>query len=127
MDETVTVQSYRELTVWQKSMDLVVEVYRIIKHLPKEEQYALSEQLRRSAISIPSNIAEGNGRSGLKEYVRFLNIARGSKNELETQLLICVRLNYLVYTDINRAMELSEEIGKMLNTIIKRLQFIPNA
>ncbi len=116
-------QSYRELIVWIKSMDLVEEVYRITRRLPKEEQYALSDQLRRAAISIPSNIAEGDGRNALKEYIRFLNIARGSKNELETQLLLCVRLNYLQDFEISRAMVMSDEIGRMLNALIKKLQF----
>ena len=124
--EEGAVQSYRELTVWKKSMDLVEEVYRILKLLPKEEQYALSEQLRRAVISIPSNIAEGSGRSGLKDYIRFLYIARGSKNELEKQLLICVRLNYLKEAEINRSMEICSEVGKMLNSLIKKLQSIPN-
>ncbi len=73
-------QNYKELTVWQKSMDLVEEVYRLLKLLPREEQYALSDQLRRAAVSVPSNIAEGYGRHAAKDYLRFLNIARGSKN-----------------------------------------------
>ncbi len=114
-------QSYRELIVWQKSMDLVEEVYQLTKMLPKEEQYALSDQLRRAVVSIPSNIAEGYGRSAIREYTRFLNIARGSKHEVETQLLICVRLNYLSESDINHAMSLCDEIGKMLNTLSKKL------
>ena len=70
-------KDYRELIVWQRSMDLVEQVYRLAKCLPKEEVYGLSDQMRRAAVSIPSNIAEGNGRSAEKEYIHFLNIARG--------------------------------------------------
>ena len=114
-------ESYKELIVWQKAMDLVEEIYRLVKLLPKEEQYALSDQLRRAAVSIPSNIAEGYGRSQGREYVRFLNIARGSKNEVETQLLICVRLGYVPEGKINQAMQMCDEVGKILNKIIKSL------
>ena len=113
--------SYRELTVWQKSMDLVENVYTLVKKLPREEQYALSDQLRRAVVSIPSNIAEGYGRNAAKEYVRFLNIARGSKYEVETQLLICVRLHYLQQPEISLSMALCDEIGRMLNSLIKKL------
>ncbi len=114
-------QNYRELTVWQKSMDLVEEVYRLVKLLPREEQYALSDQLRRAVVSVPSNIAEGYGRHAAKDYLRFLNIARGSKNEVETQLLICARLNYVSGADLAKAMGLCNEIGRMLNTMIKKI------
>ena len=114
-------QTYRELIVWQKSMDLVEEVYKLVRRLPKEETYALSDQMRRAVVSIPSNIAEGYGRNAPKEYVRFLNIARGSKHEIETQLLICVRLHYLNDSDITFAMQLCDEIGRMLNSLIKKL------
>ena len=114
-------QSYREMTVWQKSMDLVEEVYRLVRALPKEETYALSDQIRRAVVSVPSNIAEGFGRNTAKEYIRFLNIARGSKNEVETQLQICVRLNYLQQSEIEKALDLCDEIGKMLNSLVKKL------
>lgn len=114
-------ESYRDLIVWQKAMDLVVEIYRITKLFPREEQYALSDQIRRAAVSVPSNIAEGYGRSPGKDYVRFLNIARGSKNEVETQLLLSVKLGYTTEEMIGQAMCLCEEIGRILNTIIKKL------
>lgn len=114
-------KDYRELIVWQRSMDLVEQVYRLAKYLPKEEVYGLSDQMRCAAVSIPSNIAEGNGRSAEKEYIHFLNIARGSKHELETQLLICVRLNYLQEEDVSPTMALCEQIGRMLNSLIKSL------
>lgn len=83
-------KSYKNLVVWQKAMDLVVEVYTLVKKLPKEEKYALSDQMRRSVVSIPSNIAEGYTRNSTTEYLRFLSIANGSRTELETQLIIYV-------------------------------------
>ena len=84
--------SYKDLIVWQKAMDLVVEIYRICKFLPKEENYGLSDQMRRSVVSIASNIAEGQARDSKKDFIRFLSIAQGSKAELETQIEICRRL-----------------------------------
>ncbi len=114
-------KDYRELIVWQRSMDLVEEVYKLVKHLPKEEIYGLSDQMRRAVVSIPSNIAEGNGRSAQKEYIHFLNIARGSKHEVETQLLICIRLHYLKENEVQQEMTLCAEIGRMLNTLISKL------
>ena len=114
-------KSYRELIVWKRAMELVVETYQLVKHLPKEEIYALSDQIRRAVVAIPSNIAEGNGRGTPKDYARFLAMARGSKYELETQLMICVELQYLTNEQIQNAMMLSDEIGRMLNAIIARL------
>ncbi|MEW5920557.1 MAG: four helix bundle protein [Bacillota bacterium] len=102
-------------------MELVKEVYRLAKLLPKEEMYALSDQMRRAAVSIPSNIAEGQARTSTKEFAQFLSIARSSKAELQTQLLICVDLGYLADMDIKEAIELSEEVGKMLVALIKKL------
>ena len=112
---------YRDLKVWQKAMDLSVEIYRLVKKLPKEETYALSDQMRRAAVSIPANIAEGRDRNSNKEFIQFLHIARGSKSELETHLLISVRVNYLTEVDIQLAMEISKEIGSMLTALINRL------
>ena len=115
------VQKYEDLIVWQKAMDLVTEIYRIVKLLPNEELYALSSQMKRAAVSIPSNIAEGQGRSTTKDFVKFLYIAKGSKAELETQLLICVRLNYLSQLQIEASKSLLNEIGKMLYVLIQKL------
>ena len=115
------VQKYEDLIVWQKAMDLVAEVYKIAKLLPGEELYALSDQMRRAAVSIPSNIAEGNSRHTTQDYVRFLGIARGSKAEVETQLEICIRLNYITKDQTLSALALCNEIGKMLSSIIQRL------
>jgi four helix bundle protein len=103
-------------------MDLVVEVYRLVNALPKEELFVLSGQMRRAALSIPSNIAEGQERSTPKDFAKYLYIAKGSKGELETQLLICVRLSYLAHSQIEIAKSLLNEIGKMLNSLIRKLE-----
>ena len=99
-----------------------VEVYKLVKLLPKTETYALSDQMRRAVISIPSNIAEGKGRNSAREFVYFLSIARGSQKELETQLYICTRLEYFTEEDASIAFNLCEEVGKMLNALIIKLQ-----
>ncbi|MGN0691600.1 MAG: four helix bundle protein [Oscillospiraceae bacterium] len=113
--------SYHDLIVWQKSMMLVKEVYMLVKNLPREELYALSNQIRRSVVSIPSNIAEGYGRHSNKEFIRFLNFAKGSKYELETQLQICIMLDYFDVQSAGYAFQLCDEIGRMLNALIKSL------
>ncbi len=112
---------FRELKVWQKAMDLAVEIYSIVKLLPQQELFVLSDQMRRAAISIPSNIAEGQGRDSMKEFIRFLSVARGSLRELSTQLEICERVNYLEQSQTNKARDLIEEIDKMLNALSKSL------
>lgn len=116
------IKNFKDLIVWQKAMELAEEVYQLVKKLPKEELFALSDQMRRAAISIPSNISEGQGRNSVKEYIRFLAIAKGSKAELETQLLLCVKINYLEESEIETAINLINEIGKMLNTLQKSLK-----
>ncbi len=103
-------------------MQLVEEVYRLVHKLPKEETYALSDQMRRAVVSIPSNIAEGNGRESEKEFLRFLSIAQGSNAEIETQLLICSRLGYLSVEEMQEALSMQEEISKMLRILIKKLK-----
>jgi len=114
--------NYQELLVWQKAMKLTAIIYKLVKKLPKEELYCLSDQMRRSVVSIPSNIAEGRNRNTKKELIHFLGISRGSKSELETQLLVCVEVGYLEEVEILEAMDLLTEIGKMLNAFIKKLR-----
>jgi len=114
--------TYQSLLVWQKAMDLTAEIYRLVKKLPKEETYAMSDQMRRAVVSIPSNIAEGRDRNTNKEFAHFLHIARGSKAELETQLLICVKVGYLTETEITEAMKLLSEVGKMLTSLISAIK-----
>ena len=118
----MAITTYKDFTVWQKAMDLVVEVYKLVKLLPKNETYGLSDQMRRAAVSIPSNIAEGQGRHSTAEFIRFLNIARGSCFELNTQLQICIRLEYIIKSDIENALNLSDEVGKMLSALIAKLK-----
>ena len=108
--------SYRDLVVWQKSMELTKKIYTITKDFPKEEVYGLTSQIRRSAVSIPSNIAEGKGRNSDREFVRFLQISLGSLYELQTQFELSLSFNYV--SNIQDIFELSLEIEKMLNKLI---------
>jgi len=112
------VQNYRELIVWQKGMEVVAEVYRLTRAFPREELYGLTQQLRRAAVSIPSNIAEGQARDSTAEFRRFLSIAQGSRAEVETQILIAIRLGYTNETKARATMSLLEEIQKMLAKLI---------
>lgn len=116
-------KSYKELLVWQKSMTLVTNVYSMVKNFPKEEQYGLTSQIKRCAVSIPSNIAEGLGRFSRKDYIRFLGTSRGSLFELETQTLISKNLKFINNSeDIDSSIT---EISKMLNSLIKKLEEKP--
>ena len=117
----MTVKSYRELIVWQKSMTVVTKVYGLVKKLPREELYALSDQMRRCVVSIPSNIAEGQQRNSGTEFARFISIAQGSRAELETQLLACVAIGYLTEDEIEETMTLLTEINMMLSSLVKTL------
>jgi four helix bundle protein len=103
-------------------MEVAAMVYQITKKLLKEEIYSLTNQMRRAAVSIPSNIAEGQARRSIKEFMQFLRIAQGSKAELETQLLLCQKIKYLSDSDITEMMRLLQEIGKMLTSLIGRLK-----
>ena len=114
-------KSYQELVVWQKAMLLVKKIYELVNLLPKEETYALSDQMRRAAVSIPSNIAEGYSRNSDKELAQFLYIARGSKAELETQIQIAEMLKYFTEEQTAEVLELSGEVGKMINSFITKL------
>lgn len=114
--------NYKELKVWQKAMDLTVEVYKLVKLLPKEETYALSDQMRRAVVSIPSNIAEGQGRNSDKEFIQFLSFARGSLWELETQIEICLRIGYIDQSLTTNIYNLIAEISKMINALSNSLK-----
>lgn len=114
-------KSYRDLLVWQKAMSLVTEVYKATRSFPKEEVYALTSQIRRAAISIPSNIAEGQGRQSRKEFLQFLAVARGSLLELETQVLIAQDLGYLTPIQTKQFSDTTTELGKMLNGLMNAL------
>ncbi len=114
-------EDYKDLIVWKRAMELAVSAYEVARKLPKEENYALADQIRRFAVSIPSNIAEGYGRGSSKDYARFLSVARGSRYELETQLLLCVDLGYVSETEISKAICLGQEVAKILNVIINKV------
>lgn len=111
---------YRRLTVWQRAMDLVVETYALTRRFPANERYGLASQVRRAAVSIAANIAEGNGRVHKGDYLHHLSIARGSLLELDTHLELACRLNYLCDGDLVEAYLLRDHVGRMLNRLIKQ-------
>lgn len=115
------ISSYKDLLVWQKAITLVKEIYLLTKTLPEEEKFGLISQMRRCAVSIPSNIAEGWGRNSTKSYVQFLTIARGSLLELETQIIICKELTYISNENYNIITNLIVEESKMLNSLVKAI------
>jgi len=110
--------SYRDLIIWQKSINLTKQVYILTQTFPKEEVYGLTSQIRRSSVSMPSNIAEGKGRNSDKEFIRFLQIALGSLYELQTQLELSLKLRYT--NNIDNLLKLSIEIEKMINSLITK-------
>lgn len=113
-------RNYRNLDVWQAAMKLAVEIYRITKLLPDSERWGLTSQMQRASVSIPCNIAEGNGRSG-GDYKRFVMIARGSLMELETQIELTVKLGHSSKPQIREAWRLSQRVGMMLTKLAKSL------
>ena len=116
------ISSHKDLKVWQESMNLVIHIYEVTKNFPSTEQFGMVSQMRRSAVSIPSNIAEGSGRKGEKELCRFLYIALGSLAELETQLEISTRLNFILEVDKKDILPRIFYIRKMLAGLIKSLK-----
>ncbi len=116
----MSVKSYRELEVWQLAMSLAEDVYGILKDLPNEERFALSNQLRRAVISVPSNIAEGFGRDSTKDFLHFIAMARGSLYEVMTQMELAVRLDYV--PEQEGFLEKAERVGMMLNALSVRLR-----
>lgn len=115
-------RSYRELIVWQRSMQLTREIYSLTAEFPREERFGLVSQMRRAAVSIPSNIAEGYVRKNRKEYIPFLSIAFGSAAELETQLLIAEMLGYSSKAKVQKAKSLLSEVLRMLNALQNALR-----
>lgn len=115
------VRSYQELVAWQKAMDLVVAIYDATRAFPKEETYGLTNQLRRASVSVPSNIAEGQGRESTKEFRQFLSIAYGSLQEVETQLIIAQRLVYLSTTQSETLLQQCAEVGRIINGLSRSL------
>ena len=119
------IHSYKDLIVWQKSVDLTIKIYRVTKLFPKSEQYGLVSQMRRAAVSIPSNISEGRSRVSKKNFAQFLTIAHGSVSELETQIEISKRLIFIKEDDIEKINGLINEIKAMLGSMIRKLNPIP--
>jgi four helix bundle protein len=115
------VESHRDLIVWQKAMDLAVEVYRLSKLFPKDEQYRLTAQITRAVASVPANIAEGQARASAREFARFLAIAKGSLMETETFLMLAVRLMYRSPEHAEPAFALTTEISKMITALKARI------
>lgn len=116
------IKTYRDLLIWQKSMALVSEVYKLTKSFPNEEMFGLSAQLRKASVSVPSNIAEGYGRNSTKDYVRFLHIAIGSLYEIQTQIEIAFELKYLPSEDFTRLDKLMKEIERMISSLLRKLK-----
>jgi four helix bundle protein len=119
--ERKKIESYKDLVVWQKGIELVNELYSVTKGFPKEEMFGLTNQIRRATISVPSNIAEGWGRNSTKNYIQFIRISVGSLYEIETQLVIANNQNYITNQIKSALSEKIDELGKMLNTLLKRL------
>ena len=115
------VKNYQELIAWQRSMDLVEEIYETSRTFPREEIYGLTSQLRRAAVSIPSNIAEGQGRRTTADFLRHLSIAYGSLREVETQILIAGRLRYSDSLTTDAVMKVAGEVGRLLNGLVTSL------
>ena len=109
---------YKDLVAWQKAMDLVTEIYRVTQKFPKHELFSLTSQLRRAAVSIPSNIAEGQWQLSKGDFRRFLGYARGSLSELETQIIISQNLNYLTEEQVTNLLDSATEVGRILNGLI---------
>jgi len=121
-ESSEVVKSYRDLLVWQKSMDLLVDVYEAIAKFPADERYGLSIQIKRAAVSIPSNIAEGSSRRGTKEFLRYINIPTDSLAELETQLMAAKRLKFLSAEIEAKLLKQTDEISRMLQGLYNSLE-----
>ena len=119
---SVPIRTFKDLTVWQKSMDLVVEVYRLTRNYPGHEKYGLTAETCKTSRSVPYNIAEGHKRGSTAEYIRFLGIAAGSGSELETQLLLAGRLGYHEKNSADAVLALYAEVERMLDALIRSLK-----
>ena len=115
-------RSYKDLKVWQKSYNLCLDIYKLTKGFPREERYNLTSQIRRSAVSVPSNIAEGYGRKSSKEYAQFYSISYGSALELETQIIISKDLSFTPLENFGKVDLLLEEVSRMLNSMIFQMR-----
>ena len=121
-ESPVVITSYQDLDVWQRSIDLVEECYRVTATFPNDERFGLTSQIRRAAVSVPANIAEGFGRDQTGGYIQFLRIAQGSLRELETHLIIAERVKIAATTALAAAKELTDRVGRMLRALIRSLE-----
>ena len=125
-DKGMTINSFRDLRVWQAGMDLVTHVYRLTQSFPREEQYGLTSQMRRAAVSVPSNIAEGHARESSKEYLNHLSIVQGSLAELQTQIEIAARLDFVEAEAARQTLELSASLSRQIfalrNAIARKIE-----
>jgi four helix bundle protein len=119
--ENKKIESYKDLIVWQKGIELVNEIYVLTKMFPKEEMFGLTNQMRRAAVSIPANIAEGWGRNSTKSYIQFVRISRGSLYEIETMMVIAKNQNYINEEQKSSTSSRIDELGKMLNKLLQKL------
>ena len=120
--ENKKIESFKDLIVWQKGIELVNEIYKVTKHFPKEELFGLTSQARRAAISVPTNVAEGWGRGTTKNYIQFLEISRGSLYELNTLMIIATNQEFLNPEKCVEIENTINEIGRMLNALITKLE-----
>lgn len=118
----MALKTYQGLEVWQRSMDLTVEIYRLTRGFPSDERFGLTSQMRRSSSSVPCNIAEGYGRTHRGDYLRHLSVARGSLFELETQLLLTAKLGLVGESEMQLSLEMTQHVGRMLTRLITSLQ-----
>ena len=114
-------RNYSDLIAWQRAMDFVIVVYKLTGKFPSDERFALTSQLRRCSVSVPSNIAEGEGRFSKADFKRFLSIAHGSLREAETQLMVASRLKYIDQESLHSALELASEVGRLIRGLAKSL------
>ncbi len=121
MDHSATIRSYKDLVAWQKSVDLAEAIYVTTRRWPKEELYGLTAQVRRAAVSVPSNIAEGQGRAVVREFVHHLRIARGSLFEVETQVIIAERLGYVDHGRTKELLTQVAEVSRLLSGLLRSL------
>jgi four helix bundle protein len=122
----MTINSFRDLRVWQSGMELVIQIYRLSQSFPREEQYGLTSQMRRAAVSVPSNIAEGHARESSKEYLNHLSITQGSLAELQTQIEIAARLDFVEAEAARQILELSAALSRQIfalrNAIARKIE-----
>jgi len=117
-----TIRDYRDLTVWKEAMDIAEQIYSLTRSFPREEAFGLTAQMRRAAVSIPSNIAEGFGRAQRKSFVQYLRIAQGSLKELETQAMLSVRVGYLTSEQQDKLLDRTTRLGKRLVQFVRSLE-----